>query len=50
MGANVLSRPRTQHDPVRTFSQARGSPVDPVRRRQTLGAILEFPDTVGMTR
>jgi hypothetical protein len=32
MGANVFSRPRTWSDPVRFFSQVRGSPLDSVRR------------------
>jgi hypothetical protein len=32
MGANVFSRPRTWSDPVRFFSQVRGSQFDSVRR------------------
>jgi hypothetical protein len=36
MGANVFSRPRTQHDPIRFFSQVTSSQFDSVRRWQTL--------------
>jgi hypothetical protein len=32
MGATVFSRPQTQHDVARLFSQVRGSLFDPVRR------------------
>jgi len=35
MGANVFSRPQTQRDVARFFSQIRGSPFDSVRRWQT---------------
>ena len=35
MGANVFSRPQTQRDVARIFSQVRGSPLDSVRRSQT---------------
>ena len=36
MGANVFSRPQTQRDVARIFSQVKGSPFDSARRRQTL--------------
>ena len=32
MGANVFSRPQTQRDVARIFSQVKGSPFDSVRR------------------
>jgi hypothetical protein len=49
MGANVFSRPRTQRDPLRMSAQFKGSPFDSVRRCQTHGAALEFPDTEEVT-
>jgi hypothetical protein len=49
MGANVFSRPRAQRDPVRMSSQASGSQFDSVRRRQTPGTALDFPDTEEVT-
>jgi len=36
MGANVFSRFQTQRDVGRFFSQVKGSPLDSVRRLQTL--------------
>ena len=36
MGANVFSRPQTQRDVARFFSQVEGSAFDSVRRWQTL--------------
>jgi hypothetical protein len=42
-GANAISRPRTQRDLVRFFSQVSGSPFASVRQRQTPGTPLEFP-------
>jgi hypothetical protein len=32
MGANAISRPRTQPDALRMFMQVKGSPFDSVRR------------------
>jgi hypothetical protein len=32
MGANVFSRPQTERDVARIFSQVTGSPLDSVRR------------------
>jgi hypothetical protein len=32
MGANVFSRPQTLHDPVRFFSQVKGSQFDSARQ------------------
>jgi len=49
MGANVLSLPRTQRDPVRIFSQARGSAFDSVRRCQTPRTGLVFPGAEEVT-
>jgi len=49
MGASVFSRPQTQRDVARIFSQVNGSPFDYGRRRQTLGTALEFPDTEEVT-
>jgi hypothetical protein len=49
MGANVFSRPQTQHDPIRFFSQATGSQFDLVRRWQTAKTAPEFPDTEEVT-
>ena len=49
MGANVLSRPRTQRDVLRIFAQVKGSPFDPARRWQTPGTALEFPGTEEVT-
>jgi hypothetical protein len=49
MGANVFSRPQTQRDSVRMFTQVNGSPFDSVRRRQTSETVLEFPDTEEVT-
>ncbi len=49
MGADAISRPRTQPDPLRMFAQARGSPFDSVRRRQTPRTALDFPDTEEVT-
>ena len=49
MGANVFSRPQTQRDVARTFLQVKGSLLDSVRRWQTPGTALEFPDTEEVT-
>jgi hypothetical protein len=49
MGANVFSRLRTQRDLLRIFSQVKGFPFDSVRRRQTPGTTLDFPDTEEVT-
>ena len=49
MGANVFSRPRTQHDVSRMLAQVKGSPLNSVRRQQTPGAPLEFSDTEEVT-
>ena len=49
MGANVFSRPWTQHDPIRMFSQAGGSPFDSVRRCQTPRSSRNLPDTEEVT-
>jgi len=49
MGANVFSCPRTQHDPPRLFMQVKGSQFDSVRRWQTSGTVLDFPDTEEVT-
>jgi hypothetical protein len=49
MGANVFSRPQTYHDAVRFFSQVKGFRIDSVRRWQTPGSALEFPDTEEVT-
>jgi hypothetical protein len=49
MGANVISRLQTQRDVLRMFVQAKGSPFDSVRRRQTPGTALDFPDTEEVT-
>ena len=43
MGANVFSRPQTQHDVARIFLQVKGSPLD--RLSPTVTDTLEFPDT-----
>ena len=45
MGANAISRPRTQPDPLRVFAEVKGSPFDSIRPRQTVQTALEFPDT-----
>jgi hypothetical protein len=45
MGANAISPPRTQRDPLRMFMQANGSPFDSVRRCQTLQTGPNSPDT-----
>jgi hypothetical protein len=45
----VFSRPQTQRDSVRMFTQVNGSPFDSVRRRQTPETVLEFPDTEEVT-
>jgi hypothetical protein len=45
MGANVFSRPQTQHDAIRFFSQLRRLQFDLARRWQTPGIVLEFSDT-----
>ena len=49
MGANAISRPQTQRDPLRMSSQIKRSPFDSVRRRQTLGTAMDFPDTEEVT-
>ena len=49
MGANVFSRPQTLYDPIRFFSQVADSQFDSVRRWQTPGTVLEFPDTEEVT-
>ncbi len=49
MGANAISRPRTQRDPLRMFMQVKRSPFDSVRRLQTLKTALNFPDTEEVT-
>jgi hypothetical protein len=49
MGANVFSRPRPQRDLVRMFVQVKCSPFDSVRRQQTPGTALDFPDTEEVT-
>jgi hypothetical protein len=49
MGANVFRRPQTQRDVARFLSQVRGSQFDSVRRWQTPGTALEFPDTEEVT-
>jgi len=49
MGANAISRPRTQPDPLRIFAQFKGSPVRLVRRWQTPQTALDFPDTEEVT-
>jgi hypothetical protein len=43
MGANVFSRPQTQRDVARIFSQVKGSPLDSIRRSQTLPNPLMTP-------
>jgi hypothetical protein len=49
MGANVFSRPQTQHDPLRLFAQVKGSSLDSVRRWQTSKPRLHSPDTEEVT-
>ena len=49
MGANVFSRPQTERDVARIFSQVKGSPLDSVRRWQTPRTALDFPDTEEVT-
>jgi hypothetical protein len=49
MGANVFSRPQTQHDAIRFFSQLRRLQFDLARRWQTPGTVLEFSDTEEVT-
>ena len=49
MGANVFSRPQTQHDAVRFFSQLTRLQFDLARRWQTPGTVLEFSDTEEVT-
>ena len=49
MGANAISRPRTQRDPLRMFRQVKGSPFDSVRRWQTSQSWRNFPDTEEVT-
>jgi hypothetical protein len=49
MGANVFSLPQTQRDVLRMFMQVDGPQFDSVRRRQTPGTALEFPDTEEVT-
>ena len=49
IGANASSRPQTQHDSLRTFAQVKDSLFDFVRRLQTLGTVLKFPDTEEVT-
>ena len=49
MRANAISHPQTQRDAVRMLSQAMSSPFDSVRRRQTPGTVLDFPDTAEVT-
>jgi hypothetical protein len=49
MGANAISRPRTQPDLLRMSAQVKGSPFDTVRRSQTPGTALGFPDTEEVT-
>jgi hypothetical protein len=45
MGANVFSRPQTQRDSIRIFTQVNGSPFDSLRRSQTPITARNFPDT-----
>jgi hypothetical protein len=49
MGANVFSRPQTQHDAIKFFSQLRRLQFDLARRWQTPGTVLEFSDTEEVT-
>jgi hypothetical protein len=49
MGANAISRPQTQRDSVRMFTQVKGSPFDSVRRCQTPRTSLDFPDAEEVT-
>jgi hypothetical protein len=49
MGANAFSRPPTQRDSVRIFTQVNGSTFDSVRRCQTPKAARNFPDTEEVT-
>ena len=49
MRANAISRPRTQPDPPRSFSQARAPRSNSVRRWQTPEMGLDFPDTEEVT-
>ncbi len=49
MGANVFGRLRTQRDPLRMSVQVKCSPFDPIRRWQTPGIVLKFPDTEKVT-
>jgi hypothetical protein len=45
----VFSRPQTQRDSVRMFTQVRGSQFDSIRRCQTLETSSDFPDTEEVT-
>jgi hypothetical protein len=49
MGANAVSRLQTQRDVVGMSVQVRKFPFDPIRRWQTPGSALEFPDTEEVT-
>jgi len=49
MRANAIRHPQTQRDALRMLSQAKGSPFDSIRRRQTPGTVLDFPDTEEVT-
>ena len=49
MGANAFRRPQAQRDALRMFVQVMGSLFDSVRRCQTLGTTLAFPDTEEVT-
>ena len=46
MGANVFSRPQTERDVARIFSQVKGSPLE---LSPTVTDTLEFPDTEEVT-
>ena len=46
MGANVFSRPQTQRDVARIFSQIRGSPFE---LSPTVTDTPKFPDTEEVT-
>ena len=49
MGANAISRPQTQRDPLRMSVQVKGSPFDSVQRWQTPKPGVDFPDTEEVT-